>query len=119
MVPKQYSTVENGKGLIGNEKGNSLYVNFEAYEWSIRICRTDHQEDERFFSLNNKEVTPEQIREFVPNWEKLDWKNGGFKDRCNADFIQDGDYKLYLVLFENASISADNAIEQFKCFMSA
>jgi len=66
-----------------------------------------------------KEVTPEQIREFVPKWEKLDWKSGGFKGSCNADFIQDGDYKLHLVLFENASISMDEAIKQFKDFMIA
>ena len=118
MVPKQYSSVENGNGRVGT-MGRSLNVNFEKKEWSIRISRTDRQEqeDDEFFSLDQKKVTPDKICEFVPNWEELDWKHAGFKGISKEVFIQDCEYKLYLVLLENASISTDDAIKQFRGFM--
>ncbi len=112
MIPK------HGTGIWG-KMNRSLNIVFEEYEWYLTIHRTDRKEDDKFFSLNQKEVTPDKIREFVSNWEEFKWKRAGFKGICKAVFNQNGNYKLYLILPESASITLDKAVEQFGKFMGA
>ena len=103
-----------GKWGTGNR---SLNIEFEAYEWFLTIRRTDSKEDVKFGSLDQKEMSSDKTREFIPKWENLDWQHGDFLGIQESSAIH-GDYKLILTLPDNVSISIDDAIQQFRDFMS-
>ena len=97
--------------------GPSLTVRFEECEWFIRISRTNSKSDNRFLDLDQNEVGPEQIAEFVPNWANLEWQHTGMEVIAKEAYIQDGDYRLYLICPKEASVDPDTAIQEFKAFM--
>ena len=99
--------------------GATLTVSFEECEWFIQIHRIDRKVDNRFLDLNQKEVGSEQIAKFVPNWANLEWQHAVMEGIAKEAYIQDGDYRLYLICLKEASVNPDTAIQEFKAFMKA
>ncbi|MBW7988584.1 MAG: hypothetical protein FVQ84_00970 [Planctomycetes bacterium] len=99
--------------------GMFLNVSFEECEWQIQIRHTDNKSDNQFLDLNQEEVSPDQIREFVPNWENLVWQQAGLEHISKEVLIQDGDYKLHLIWLIETSVEPDmeKAVQEFKAFM--
>ena len=117
MAPKQFSLSENWKMEVGI-MARSLIFYPDNYEWSVEIRRVDGKQVDK--DINSVLITGprEQIREFIPNWKKLNGQDEDFIGMKHSS-IQDGEYKLCLSLSGNASISMNEAIKQFKDFMIA
>jgi len=106
-----------GKGKMGI-MGQSLDINFTERNWFISIRRTDGKKDKRFGILNEQEVGPPQIANFVPNWRNLEWCRTGIEGISEEVYIQDGDYKLYLICPKESHVATDVAIQEFKELMT-
>jgi len=95
-----------------------LEIDFENCDWFINIRRIDMKDDKRFDALNNQEVYPAQIAEFVPNWQNLEWQHVSIEGISKEVYIQDGDYKLNLICLKESQVDPDTAIQEFTKFMT-
>lgn len=106
-----------GKGNMGI-MCHSLDINFKECDWFITIRRTDGKEDRSFGALNEQEVGPAQIANFIPNWQNLEWQRGRLEGISEGACIQGRDYKLNLICPKESHIDADIAIKEFTEFMT-
>jgi len=93
-------------------------IDFENRDWFITIRRTDMKGDKRFDALNNQEVGPAQIAEFVPNRQNLEWQHVSLEGISQEAYIQDGDYKLSLICLKESPVDPKEAIQEFTEFMT-
>lgn len=106
----QAVTKYRGKTRVGERL--KLFPHAEEREWYVVISRNDNIRDNRFLGYNNRIVSPEDIREFLPNGNSLQWYeiHTGISEGCCA---VDGDIKVTLIMKNNRTRTKEQIISEF------
>jgi hypothetical protein len=97
--------------------GLSLYVGVNG--WSISIRRVDGKTENSFCAFHNKPVLGKDIRDFVPNYAKLNWQE------INKSLLgyyevtaEDGLYRINLIRHDQ-NLTKDKMLQEFLDFMES
>ncbi len=106
-----------GKGFTGVMAGN-LSIIFEDKDWGIIIRHKSDKSWGPFCDFHLKVVTANDIKRFIPNWQKLEWK------KCAEDplfpveyFSEDEEFKINLSKGKDSKTSDEQMIKEFNDFM--
>ncbi len=106
------------KGEAG-PMGHALNVSASEMGWGLVIRRKDDQSHGAFFEYHDKEMSPEDLRRFVPDPDALEWKHFKSEDPPLAHesvHAEAGDYLLNVIPLE---CEPDVALEAFKKFVKS
>jgi hypothetical protein len=103
-------TKYRGKTRVGERL--KLFPQAEEKEWYVVISRNDHLRDNRFLGYNNRIVSPDDIRELLPNGNRLVWgeMHTGISEGCCA---VDGNIKVTIVMKNNRTRTREQIIREF------
>lgn len=104
----------NGMGEAGL-MGAALNVEVEERPWFITIRRVDGGADATFAALHNHAVTADNIKEFLPHWNALDWTHhpSPFPNTRRESRAIDGSYRVYLSYADGDNPAAADVVAQF------
>lgn len=99
-------------------KGRNLSITFEDKDWGITISHKSDKLYGPFFDFHLKIVTAQDIKRFIPNWQKLEWK------KCAEHlpffiqyFAEDEEFKINLSKGKDSKTSDEQMIKEFNDFM--
>lgn len=99
--------------------GHALNVTAIQMGWGLVIRRKDDQSDGTFFEYHEKEMSPEDLRRFVPDPDPLEWKLFENKDPLLAETNVHAEAGDYLVSIIPLKCEPDVALEAFKKFVKS
>jgi hypothetical protein len=99
-------------GKSGTGERLRLFPLAEEREWHVVLSRNDLLCDNRFLACNNKIVLPQNIRQFLPNWNSLVWNeiDSGVSQKCCA---VDGDIKVSMAMKKHGVKTKEQIIREF------
>jgi len=99
-----------------HEEGACLSISSER-DWHIKIRRTDHQPDKRFAHYHGKPVDGRDLKQFIPNWEALDWQPGSSISDTQQMSAIDGEFAVALVMNKDCELSNGQIVKEFNEFI--
>jgi hypothetical protein len=94
----------------------SLTVQCDDTDWSFTITRVDGQLYGPFLDFHEKDVTTEDVRKFLPNWQNLKWEEASKATGGQHEYAaKDKDFKVSLV----STLSDEQMIKEFTDWLGA
>lgn len=108
MKAKGFATVMAG----------SLACSVADADWHFSIRRVDGKTHGPFFDFHGKEVSPDDVAKFLPNWEKLKWTeiNDSILGKSES-YAKDLEFKINVQSTENGTKTHKEVVEAFLAFM--
>ena len=106
-----------GHGYVG-AMGKYLSIQLGQNDWHIMIRNVDGGACERFWHYHGKTVTNCDVREFIPNWEALEWQPASGISDSREVIADDGEFRVALICARDCPMSDEQIAADFQTFMA-
>jgi hypothetical protein len=100
---------------------HSLNASPRGYSWSLSIRRIDGKGDPEFAKHHKEQVSAEALREFLPTWNELQWKEVK-KDPVFPlrEFAAESPpYRVNIILKQSSTESSEEVVAQFRTVLGS
>jgi hypothetical protein len=87
-------------------------------DWRLTISRVDGARHDAFYAYQGKELCPNEVARFIPNWRALDWRAPprnmhGSNESCASD----GDFQIVVSALRSGQITRQAVVDAFLAYM--